>query len=151
MEVILLEKVHNLGDLGERVSVKGGYGRNYLIPKGRALPATPSNIEIFEQRRAELEKQAADSLSAAQSRAKKLEGMKITVAARTAQENKLYGSVGPHEIADAISAEGVEVEKSEVLLPTGGTIREIGEYEISVQLHPDVEVPIVLVVEAQSA
>ena len=150
MEVILLEKVHNVGDLGDRVSVKGGYGRNYLIPQGKALPATPTNIEVFEQRRADLEKQATDSLNAAQSRAKRLEGMMITVTARTAQENKLYGSVGPHEIAEAVSAQGTEVEKSEVRLPTGGTIRETGEYEVSLRLHPDVEVLITLVVEAES-
>lgn len=151
MEVILLEKIHNVGDLGDRVSVKGGYGRNYLIPKGMALPATASNIKVFEQRRAELEKQATESFNAAQSRAKRLEGMTVTVAARTAQENKLYGSVGPHEIADAVSARGEPVERSEVRLAAGGPIRETGEYEVSLLLHPDVEVQITLVVEPEAA
>jgi large subunit ribosomal protein L9 len=152
MEVILLDKIHNLGDLGDRVQIRAGYGRNYLIPKGRALPATKENIKVFEERRAELEKRAADSLTAAQGRARNLEGLKVTVYARTAQDNRLYGSVGPHEIADAVSAEGTEVEKSEVRMKeTGGAIRETGEYEVTLRLHPDVEVLIELVVASQTA
>ena|SRR5699024_4994154 len=152
MEVILLSKVHNLGDLGDRVQVKGGFGRNYLMPQGKALPATKANIQVFEERRAELEKQAGDSLNAARSRAERLEGLTVTVAARASHDNKLYGSVGPQEVADAIQHLGMEVEKKEVRLKeTGGTIHETGEYEASLRLHADVEVSITLLVEAEVA
>src|SRR5690625_4216483 len=152
MEVILLSKVHNLGDLGDRVQVKGGYGRNYLMPQGKALPATKANIQDFEARRAELEKQAGDSLAAARSRGERLEGLTVAVTARTSQDNKLYGSVGPQEVADAINHQGLEVEKREVRFKeTGGAIHETGEYEVSLRLHPDVEVSITLLVEAETA
>lgn len=152
MEVILLSKVYNLGDLGDRVQVKGGFGRNYLMPQGKALPATKANIQVFEERRVELEKQASNSLSAAKSRAERLEGLTVTVAARAAHDSKLYGSVGPQEVADAITHQGLDVEKSEVRFKeTGGAIRETGEYEISLRLHPDVELPVTLLVEAETA
>jgi len=148
MEVILLEKVKNLGDLGDRVNVRGGYGRNFLLPQGKALRASRANIEVFEQRRNELEKEAADSLATAQKRADKLREATVKVAARVSPEGKLYGSVGPGDVAEALSAGGYEVAKSEVQLSLGsGVIRETGEFEAVVHLHADVEVPIKVVVE----
>ncbi len=148
MEVILLEKVKNLGDLGDRVTVKRGYGRNFLLPQGKALRASRENIEVFEQRRAQLEKEAADRLSAAQKRADKLRDLSVTVTARVSPEGKLYGSVGPTDVADVLIAQGVDVARSEVQLSLGsGVIRETGEYEAVVHLHADVEVPIKVVVE----
>lgn len=139
MNVILLEKIHNLGDLGDQVKVKPGYGRNYLVPYGKAVPATKSNIEEFEQRRAELEKAAAERLAKAQQRGEQLEGSSVTIQAKAGEEGKLFGSIGVRDIADAITAAGTEVEKSEVLLPEG-PIRVTGEYEIGLQLHSDVTV-----------
>ena len=141
MEIILLEKIHNLGDLGDHVKVRSGYGRNYLIPYGKAVPATKANIEEFEQRRAELEKAAAERLAAAQKRGEKLQDKAVTVAAKAGEEGKLFGSIGVRDIADAVTADGVEVEKSEVLLPEG-PIRATGEYQIGLQLHSDVTVQI---------
>lgn len=151
MEVILLEKVKNLGDLGDRVSVKGGFGRNYLLPQGKALRASRDNIELFEKRRADLEKDAADRLSDAQKRGEALRDLTVKVEARVSPEGKLYGSVGPADVADALSAQGIEVAKSEVRLSLGtGVIRETGEFEAVVHLHADVEVPIKVVVEGSS-
>ena len=138
MEVILLEKNRNLGDLGEKVKVKAGYGRNFLIPQGKAVPATEANIKYFEERRAELEKAAADKLGAAQARADKLtELASVTVPAKSGDEGKLFGSVGTRDIAEAITAAGVEVTKAEVLMPNGA-IRATGDYEIDLQVHSDV-------------
>ncbi len=148
MEIILLEKVENLGNLGDRVRVKRGYGRNYLLPKGKAVRATPENIEEFEARREELEKAAADVLSRSHSRARTLEGLEVTITARTAGEGRLYGSVGPVDIADAITAAGFEVEKKEVRMPHG-PIRQTGEFEVEVYLHTDVAVPVRVVVVGQ--
>lgn len=138
MEVILLEKNRNLGELGDKVNVRAGYGRNFLIPQGKAVPATADNIKYFEERRAELEKAAAEKLAAAQARADKLtELAAVTVSAKAGDEGKLFGSVGTRDIADAITAAGVEVAKSEVLMPTG-VIRVAGDYEIDLQVHSDV-------------
>ncbi|MGM0571076.1 50S ribosomal protein L9 [Marinobacter sp.] len=147
MEVILLEKVANLGSLGDKVKVKSGYGRNYLLPYGKAVAATAENLKAFEERRAELEKAAADKLAAAQSRAEALEGQSFTISSKAGDEGKLFGSIGVRDIADAITAGGTEVEKSEVRLPEG-PIRVTGEYEIELQLHTDVTVTIQLAVVA---
>ena len=138
MEVILLEKVENLGGLGDQVKVKAGYGRNYLIPSGKAAPATPENVAKFEERRAELEKVLQEKLSAAETRRAAVDGKEVTITAKAGTEGKLFGSVGTFEIAEAVSAAaGIEVEKSEVRLPEGA-IRQVGEYEIEIHLHTDV-------------
>ena len=147
MEVILLEKVANLGSLGDKVKVKAGYGRNFLLPYGKAVPATEANLKAFEERRAELEKVAAEKLSAAQARAEALEGAAFTISSKAGEEGKLFGSIGVRDIADAITAGGTEVEKSEVRLPEG-PIRVTGEYEIELQLHTDVTVTVQLAVVA---
>jgi large subunit ribosomal protein L9 len=148
MEVILLEKVANLGSLGDKVKVKAGYGRNFLLPYGKAVPATADNLKAFEERRAELEKAAAEKLSEAQARAEKLEGASVTITSKAGEEGKLFGSIGVRDIADAITATGTEVEKSEVRLPEG-PLRVVGEYEIELQLHSDVTVVINLAVVAE--
>ena len=143
MEVILLKKVGHLGNLGEKVSVRSGYGRNYLIPSGYAVPATEANLKAFEERRAELEKEAAESLAAAESRRDKLEGLTVTVARKAGDEGKLFGSVGTQDIADAIAEMGMELEKQEVRLPEG-PLRAAGEYEVALHLHADVDATIKL-------
>ena len=146
MQVILLETIKNLGDLGAVVDVRSGYGRNFLIPQGKALPATKDNLAEVEQRRAELEKHAAEQLAAAQERGEKLNEASVTVSSKAGDEGKLFGSVGTRDIAEAITAStGVEVEKSEVKLPHGA-LRNTGEYEIDVVLHADVTVTIKLAV-----
>lgn len=137
MQVILLEKVGKLGDLGDQVAVKAGFGRNYLIPYGKAVPATKGNVADFEVRRAELEAAAAEKRAAAEARAEKLAALNITIAGNAGDEGKLFGSIGTRDLADAITAAGVEVTKAEVRLPNG-VIREIGEFEVSVQLHAEV-------------
>ncbi|MAT85247.1 MAG: 50S ribosomal protein L9 [Gammaproteobacteria bacterium] len=143
MNVILLERIGNLGDLGDEVVVKPGFARNFLIPQGKAVRATDANRAEFEQRRAELEAQAAEVMAEASKRGEQLEGMAITIVVKAGDEGKLYGSVGTQDIADAVTAKGVEIEKSEVKLPEG-TIRELGEYEIDIQLHSDVMITIQL-------
>lgn len=147
MEVILLEKIGKLGALGDRVKVKPGYGRNYLIPSGKAVAATKENVASFEARRAELEAAADERRVAAEARSDKLEGLRISIAANAGEEGKLFGSIGTRDIADAITRVGVEVQKSEVRLPHG-VIRETGEYEIDIQLHGDIRQTIVLSVTA---
>ena len=138
MEIILLEKTRNLGNLGDKVKVRDGYGRNFLIPHGKAVPATEANIKFFEERRAELEKQANDKLAAAQARADKLTEIgSVTIPAKAGDEGKLFGSVGTRDIAEAITAAGVAVAKAEVLMPNGA-IRNTGDFELTVQLHSDV-------------
>jgi large subunit ribosomal protein L9 len=137
MQVILLEKVGKLGDLGDKVSVKAGFGRNFLIPFGKAVPATASNVADFETRRAELEKAAGEKKAAAEARAAKLAELEISYEANAGDEGKLFGSIGTRDIADLITKAGVEVSKSEVRLPEG-VIREVGEYEIDIQLHSEV-------------
>ena len=137
MNVILLEKVHKLGDLGDQVKVKPGFGRNYLIPSGKAVSATAENIAKFDARRAELEKQQQEALGAATARAEKLNGMSVSIARKAGSEGKLFGSVGTIDIAEAITAAGAELAKHEIRLPEG-PIRSTGEYELAVQLHADV-------------
>jgi large subunit ribosomal protein L9 len=148
MEVILLEKIANLGNLGDKVTIKSGYGRNYLIPQGKAAMATAAKIKEFEERRAELEKQAAEKLAAASTRAEAISKLSISIAHKTGDEGRLFGSVGTQNIAEAITAAGVKVEKQEVRLPNG-VIRQIGEYNIAINLHSDVVVtlPIKIVSE----
>lgn len=145
MEVILLEKVGGLGNLGDKVRVKGGFGRNFLIPYGKAVSATADNVARFEKQRADLEKAAGERLAVAQARAEKLAGLKIEIKGNAGDEGKLFGSIGTRDIADAITATGVEVSKSEVRLPNG-VIRTIGEFEIALQLHSDVTQTIALAV-----
>ncbi len=139
MEVVLLEKILNLGELGEKVKVKPGFGRNFLIPQKKAVPATPENVEKFEAQRAELEKAQADTLKAAQARADALNEFAVTIPAKAATEGKLYGSIGTAEIAAAITEAGQGVEKREVRLPEGA-LRELGEHEVSLHFHTDVDV-----------
>ncbi len=146
MEIILLDKVANLGGLGDKVTVKSGYARNFLFPQGKAVPATKANVDKFEQRRAELEAKIADQLFAAQARADKIAALgEVTIASPAGDEGKLFGSVGTRDIADAITAAGVAVTKSEVKLPVG-TLRETGEFEINLQIHSDVTTTIKLVI-----
>jgi large subunit ribosomal protein L9 len=149
MDVILLDKVQNLGDLGDKVSVKPGYGRNFLIPSGRAVPATEENIKEFEARRAELEKAAAEKLEAARARQEKINESTVTITRRAGDEGKLYGSVGTADIAEALTAAtGVGIERQEIRLPEG-QIRQTGEYHLDVHLHSDVDASVTLVVEAE--
>ncbi|MDH3872027.1 MAG: 50S ribosomal protein L9 [Gammaproteobacteria bacterium] len=148
MEVILLEKIENLGALGDRVNVKPGYGRNYLIPKGKAAPATAENIAEFEARRAELEKQAGEALAAAEARREQLADRTITIKANAGEEGKLFGSIGTADIAHAIGEAGVEVERHEIRLPTGA-YRQVGEYDVEIHLHTDINTVIKLLIEAE--
>jgi len=139
MEVILLEKIANLGGLGDKVSLKAGYARNYLVPQGKAVAATAEKIKEFEARRAELEKVAAEKLAAAQVRENALNKVVIVISHKAGDEGKLFGSVGTQNIADAITSAGVKIEKHEVRMPEG-VIRHIGNYEIDITLHTDVTV-----------
>jgi large subunit ribosomal protein L9 len=148
MEVILLEKIDNLGGLGEKVRVRPGYARNYLLPQGKAKFATPENIAEFEARRAELERAAAEALATAETRRESLTGMVIEMKAKAGSEGKLFGSIGAGDIADAITARGVEVERREVRLPEG-PLRQAGEYEIDLHLHADVNAEIRIIVIAE--
>ena len=146
MNVILLEKVGKIGDVGDQVAVRAGYARNFLFPYSKAVPATRENVAEFEQRRAELVKAAQEKLAAAQARAEKLDGVAITIEANAGEEGKLFGSVGTRDIADALTAAGHEVQKSEVLLPEGA-LRETGEYKVQLQLGGgEVEAEITLVI-----
>ena len=138
MDLILLEKVQNVGDLGDLVKVKAGYGRNYLVPQGKAVPATKDNIAQFEVRRAELEAAAQDKLGQAQARQSSLADVVVEITANASEEGNLYGSIGPREIASAVSALGHEITKSEVTMGEG-PIRTTGEFDVVVQLHADVE------------
>jgi large subunit ribosomal protein L9 len=149
MEVILLSKVENLGNLGDVVKVRNGYARNFLIPYGKAKVATKSNVAEFEARRAELEKAAAEALAQAQARAAQLEGVAVTIAGKAGTEGKLFGSIGTAEIADALTAAGHAVEKREVRLPTG-PLRAVGEYEIDLHLHTDVNTTVKVNVIAEA-
>lgn len=137
MEVILLDKVGKLGAIGDKVTVKAGYGRNYLLPQGKAIAATAKNVADFEARRAELEAAAVAKIADATARAEKLAALEVTIAANAGDEGRLFGSIGTRDIADAITAAGVAVAKSEVRLPQG-VLRETGQYEIDVQLHAEV-------------
>lgn len=138
MNVILLDNVENLGKIGDLVKVKPGYGRNYLLPQGKAALATPENMKQIEARRAELEKAAAEELANAKSRAAVIGGTELVIPANAGSEGKLFGSVGPIDIADAFSKVQIEVERSEVRMPEG-PIHDIGEFDIGVHLHPEVD------------
>ncbi|MBI2382606.1 MAG: 50S ribosomal protein L9 [Gammaproteobacteria bacterium] len=150
MEVILLEKVKNLGELGDTVKVKSGYGRNFLLPQGKALPATDANRKVFEVRKAELIKKATESLGAAKLRAEQINGKTVTIKALAAEEGKLYGSVGPADVAKAATTAGFEVRKAEVDMPSG-PIRQTGSYTVNVRLHTEVEATLTVVVEEEKA
>lgn len=150
MQLILLQKVVNLGDLGDKVDVKPGYGRNFLVPQGKAVPATEANLAQFEARRAEYEAKAQASLDDAESRRAKLEGASVTLYANASTEGKLYGSIGPREIAEALTKAGTRVNKSEVVMGEGA-LRRTGEFEVLVHLHADVETPVKVVVEPEPA
>lgn len=145
MNIILLERIVNLGDLGDEVAVKSGFARNFLIPKGKAVRASKENRAVFEARRAELERVAQERMGEAQGRAAKLNGVVVTISAKAGDEGKLYGSVGTQDIADALAAQGAEVAKSEIRMPSG-VIRVVGEYSIDVHLHTDVNVAVKVVV-----
>jgi large subunit ribosomal protein L9 len=148
MEVILLERVANLGNLGDRVKVRSGYGRNFLVPSKKAVPANEANIAEFESRRAELEKAAAEVLATAQTRAEAIAAVgQITIKANAGDEGKLFGSIGVTDIVEAAATAGITVERREVSLPEA--IRNVGEYEVSFQLHSDVAQSIQLTVEAE--
>ncbi|HNP64018.1 MAG TPA: 50S ribosomal protein L9 [Woeseiaceae bacterium] len=138
MNVILLESVENVGGIGDLVTVKPGFGRNYLLPQGKAALATPENIKQIEARRAELEKAAAEELAKAKARAKTISGVELVIAANAGSEDKLFGSVGPIDIADAFEAIQIDVERSEIRMPDG-PIHQLGEFQIGVHLHADVD------------
>jgi len=149
MEVILLEKVANLGNLGDKVSVRAGYGRNFLIPQSKAVPASKENVEKFEARRAELEKAAAETLNEAKKRAEHLANVaKVSIASNAGDEGKLFGSVGTADIAQALTATGMVFEKREVLMPEG-PIHMLGKYEINIRVHSDVIQPVTVEVIAE--
>ena len=150
MQLILLQKVVNLGNLGDKVEVKPGYGRNFLVPQGKAVPATPANVAEFEAKRAEYEAKAKSIHDEAQARQAKIEGASVTLYANASTEGKLYGSVGPRDIAEALTKAGMPVEKSEVVMGEGA-IRHIGEFEVTVHLHADVATPVKVFVEPEAA
>ncbi len=146
MEVILLENIGNLGGLGDKVDVKAGFGRNYLIPQGKAVHATGDNIAQFEARRAELEAAAAAALTAAQGRADAINGLGlVSIPANAGEEGKLFGSIGTRDIAEAVSAAGCDIDKAEVRLPEGA-LRELGEYEVNIQVHGEVTAMVAIAV-----
>jgi large subunit ribosomal protein L9 len=151
MEVILLDKVANLGSLGDRVKVRSGYARNFLLPKGKATLATVANVAKFEARRAELEKVVRENLSGAEARKAGFEGFKLSITAKAGSEGKLFGSIGTSDIADAVTATGLKLERAEVRLPNG-PLRSVGEHVVVVHLHSDVnlELPITIVGEEQA-
>lgn len=148
MQIILLEKIANLGTLGDQVSVKPGYARNFLFPQGKAVPATKANVEQFEARRAELEAQADANLAEANARKEKIEEIELSVAVKAGDEGKLFGSLGNRDIAELATEAGVELVKAEVRLPTG-PIRNVGEFDITIQLHAEVSATLKLLVVAE--
>ncbi|GGY47444.1 50S ribosomal protein L9 [Bacterioplanes sanyensis] len=148
MQIILLEKIAKLGELGEQVTVKPGYARNFLFPQGKAVPATKTNVAEFEARRADLEKAAAEKLAAAESRKEKIEEIELSVAVKAGDEGKLFGSLGNRDIAELASEAGVELAKAEVRMPQG-PIRNVGEYDIAIHLHAEVEATLKLHVVAE--
>jgi len=150
MEVILLEKIHKLGNLGDKVRVRAGYGRNYLIPQKRAVPATPDNVEKFEAQRGALELAQTDARAAAQARVDAITDLTVTISAKAGDEGKLYGSIGNVEIAAAISAAGGKIDKREVRL-LNGPLREIGEHQVTVHLHADVDTLVTVQLVAEDA
>jgi large subunit ribosomal protein L9 len=148
MDVILLTKVANLGNIGDRVKVRSGYGRNFLLPEGKATLATADNVARFEARRSELERLAREHLTSAQDRAEALKEFKLTIHAKAGTEGKLFGSIGTADIAEASTREGFKVERSEVRLPAG-PLRMVGEHTVSVHLHADVDVPLHITIVAE--
>jgi large subunit ribosomal protein L9 len=148
MEVILLQKVANLGNIGDKVRVKPGYGRNFLLPQGKAALATAANLAKFEERRAEFERRAADELTSARKRAGQLENFKLALTAKAGNEGKLFGSIGTSDIAEALTAQGIEIERSEVRL-AAGPIRLVGEHNVKLHLHTDVEIDLPVTVTAE--
>jgi len=148
VQLILLQKVQNLGDLGELVNVKPGFARNYLIPQGKASMATEANMKMFEERKAELIAKEKDSLAAANARAESIEGLEITITSNASPEGKLYGSIGPREIAEKLSQNGFPVDKAEVVM-SEGVIREAGENSIELSFHADVNATFTLMVEGE--
>lgn len=148
MDVILLDKIGKLGGLGDQVTVKPGYGRNYLVPYGLAVPATKDNIQAFQAQRAELEAQAAERKAIAEARAEQLNDIELSLVSKAGEEGKLFGSIGPRDLAEAISSAGIEVAKSEVRMPQG-PIRQTGEYDIDLHLHPEVGASVRVVVMAE--
>jgi large subunit ribosomal protein L9 len=149
MEVILLEKIQNVGELGEQVKVRSGFGRNYLIPYGKAVIASTENMAKFEAQRAEFERQQADTLAAAQARADKVQGATIQIVRKLSEEGKLFGSVSTKDIADALKETGFEISKSEIQLPKG-PIKETGDHDIPISLHPELKVKIIVSVVGES-
>lgn len=149
MEVILLDKVQQLGSLGDKVSVKPGYARNYLIPKGIAVAATPANVAEFEARRTELERRQADTLASAEQRAASIEGIEITVLRKVGGAGRLFGSVGPADVARALGEAGHEVTRQEVRMPGGDSIRQVGEYDLTIRVHADIDATIRLKVKPE--
>ena len=145
MNVILLQKVANLGNIGDRVKVRSGYGRNFLLPQGKATVATPENIARFEARRAELERAAREHLDSAGERAAAMKDFKLTISAKAGTEGKLFGSIGTADIAEACNKAGFKIERSEVRLPSG-PLRALGEHVISLHLHADVDVPLTVAI-----
>lgn len=150
MKLILLQKVTNLGVLGDQVNVKPGYGRNFLVPQGKAVPATSANVAEFEAKRADYEAKAQSVHDDASARIGKIEGASVTIYVNASAEGKLYGSVGPREISDALTKAGMTVEKSEVVMGEGA-IRNTGEFEVNVHLHADVETPVKVIVAPEVA
>jgi len=149
MEVILLDKIAKLGELGDKVSVKSGYARNYLLPQGKAVFASKDNVEHFEARRADIETKLAEVLATAEARATKMVELgSVTIASKAGEEGKLFGSIGTRDIADAVTAAGVELAKAEVRLPLGA-LRELGEFDIAIHLHHDVDTSIKVIVVAE--
>jgi len=150
MDVILLEKVANLGNLGDRVAVRSGYARNFLLPKGKASLATPANVAKFEVRRAELEKAQLEQMSGAEARKAKFEGFRLQLTAKAGSEGKLFGSIGTADIAEAATAAGQPLQRSEVRLPSG-PLRSVGDHVVVVHLHTDIniELPITITAEEQ--
>jgi large subunit ribosomal protein L9 len=148
MEIILLQKVANLGNIGDRVKVKSGFGRNFLLPQGKATLATPTNVAKFEERRHELEKAARDQLTSAEERQTALKDFKLTVRAKAGTEGKLFGSIGTADIAEALQRENFNIARSEVRLPNG-PLRTVGEHTVSLHLHADVDVPVPVTIVAE--
>jgi large subunit ribosomal protein L9 len=148
MDIILLQKVANLGNIGDRVKVKSGFGRNYLLPQGKATLATPDNIKRFEARRAELEKAAHEHLSSAEQRAEQLKEFKLVIPAKAGTEGKLFGSIGTSDIAEAATRAGIAIQRSEVRLPNGA-LRTIGDHEVTLHLHADIDVPLAVSIVAE--
>ena len=148
MDIILLQKVANLGNIGDRVKVKSGFGRNYLLPHGKATLATPDNIKRFEARRAELEKAAHEHLSSAEQRAEQVKEFKLVIPAKAGTEGKLFGSIGTSDIAEAATRAGINIERSEVRLPNGA-LRTIGDHLVTLHLHADIDVPLAVTIVAE--